>query len=97
MTEKSGEIFRIAREQAGLSQEKATEVVHVVTRTISRYEKGKEPPGRVVVAMDKGYGCNGELIKKWLREIGFTGTIKFSLSGKKSVWNLIKSVLNKAR
>jgi len=48
--------YRICREDAGLTQEQAAEVLHVSTRTLSDYENGHtKTPDEIVSAMTEKY------------------------------------------
>lgn len=61
------------RKWKGWAQIDVAEEVGICRKSLGDYENGyRDPPKHVATALDKLYGCNGELIKYWL------GT-KFSL------------------
>ncbi|MDF2859035.1 MAG: helix-turn-helix protein [Neobacillus sp.] len=68
------------RKWKGWAQIDVAEEVGICRKSLGDYENGyRDPPKRVATALDKLYGCNGELIKYWL-------STKFSLvlKGKKN-------------
>ena len=51
-------IYKTCRNNAGLTQERAAEALHVATRTLSAYENGESPVNdKMVDAMVVLYGC----------------------------------------
>ena len=47
--------YKMCRNNAGLTQEQAAELLHVAPRTLSDYENGKTPPDDIVAAMAEIY------------------------------------------
>ncbi|MDR1572382.1 MAG: helix-turn-helix transcriptional regulator [Clostridiales Family XIII bacterium] len=50
MTERRGNIYKICRNNAGLTQEQASEKLHIALRTLSSYENGETPVNDKMVA-----------------------------------------------
>ena len=49
--------YKTSRQKAGITQERAAELLHVAERTLSTYENGHaRPPDDVVLAMTEAYG-----------------------------------------
>ena len=59
-----GEVLRIKREDAGLTQEEAAELIHVERSLITKFENGERVPGPAHVEnLDLTLGGRGELIR----------------------------------
>jgi transcriptional regulator with XRE-family HTH domain len=83
MTEISKNIYKLARENAGLTRENAGGMLHVATRTLAGYEGGEViPPSDVVCRMCEMYGAtwlgymhlqkSNPVGQKYLPEIDFS-------------------------
>lgn len=73
MQEKNYSPYRALRESKQLSRTNVALAIGVSYETLGRTERGeREPTKEEIVAMDKKFGCEGELIKHWL------GGVKFS-------------------
>lgn len=82
--------YKNAREEAGIRQWQAVELLPSSKSSLNRYELGKlEPPGEVVARMDHVYGCKGKLLDSWAKQF------KFSLQNKKTALTVIKTALKK--
>jgi transcriptional regulator with XRE-family HTH domain len=78
-----GNIYKIARVSAGLTQEQASELLHIATRTLGNYEGGEVIPSpETVCAMCEMYGAtwlgymhlqkSNPVGQKYLPEIDFS-------------------------
>lgn len=59
MSQENRNIYQIPREAAGLTQEKAAELIDVSVESLRAYETGRRiPPGRIVVKMIEIYNAH---------------------------------------
>lgn len=59
MSAESRNIYQIARESSGITQEKAAELIDISVESVRMYESGKRvPPDKVVIKMIEIYGTN---------------------------------------
>lgn len=69
--------YRKLRHLRGWSLEEAAEVFHISKKTLINIELGRSDATKQLVrAMDKEYGCKGELIAYWLPKFSFDGQNK---------------------
>lgn len=92
-------IYKMARKKAGLTQEVASDLLYISTRSIADYEAGKTtPPDDVVCNMVEVYGTpwlayqhmksSSELGRKYLPDIDFSDMARAVLRFQKEVDDL---------
>ncbi len=70
MEEKNYSLYRALRELRRFSRTNVALAIGVSYETLGRTERGeREPTKEEVMAMDKKFGCNGELIRIWLGNV----------------------------
>jgi transcriptional regulator with XRE-family HTH domain len=94
-------IYQIARESAGITQEKASELIDISVESIRAYESGKRiPPDTVVIKMIEIYGTqylayqhlktSAEVGQKYLPNIDFKDLPSAILRLQKEVSDFLK-------
>ena len=79
--------YRKLRLLRGWTLEQAAEIFTVSRRTLIDIELGrKDAPKWLVRAMDKTYGCNGELIDYWLPRFSVAPIEKISVWRRLGTW-----------